>query len=62
MTQASTIHYIEYTSIYRVIVDSMFYVRMRHDATRTMSMKMAVRLPAGKTIANMMQQEDQRAS
>jgi len=62
VTQASSIPYIEYKSIYHVIVDSMLYVRMRNDAMRTMSMKMAVRLPAAKIIANMMQQEDQRTS
>jgi len=59
VTQASSIHYIEFTSIYHVIVDSMLYVQMRHDTTRTMSMKMQVRLPAAKTIANMTRQEDQ---
>ena len=34
----------------------------RHDATRTISMKMAVRLLAAKTIANMMQRDGRQAS
>jgi len=59
VTQARSIHYIEFTFIYQVTVDSMLYVWMRHNATRTMSMKMAVRLPAAKTITNMTRQEDQ---
>jgi len=58
VTQASSIHYIKFTSLYHVTVESILYVRMRHDATRMMSMKMAVRLLAAKTTGNMTRRED----